>query len=238
MLRLLWGKRTQLDLAPSKTRCCVRDSQDFPACKKHVGKGWCCVEECLGTVNDTFIKKPVCNEYGSVPCTNLEEGTNEACCPKLTFYNPPTKASLDNFHCWIKRKDILAAERAQNDEESTTSSTTTASSTSTVSESPTGESNLPTSATSSPDSSPQGLTTGGIAGVVVGAVAGGVAIASLALWLLKRRKRTNNQAPMQPTSYEYYNPQNRKQERVHSPQEMDSQGGQRMILKPPAELGT
>ncbi|KIL85067.1 hypothetical protein FAVG1_11495 [Fusarium avenaceum] len=197
-------------------------------------------------------QKSVCNEDGSVPCSNVEEGTNEACCPKLTFCDPPTKASLDNVHCRIKRKDLIAAERAQNDEESTTS-TTTASSTSTVSddstantatgtttesESPTGESNLPTSATSSPESSPQGLTTGGIAGVVIGAVAGGVAIASLIFWLLKRRKRTDNQAPMQPTSYEYYNPHNRKQGQVHSPQEMDSQDGQRMILKPPAELGT
>ncbi|KAF4990999.1 hypothetical protein FGRMN_8120 [Fusarium graminum] len=136
-------------------------------------------------------QKSVCNEDSSVLCTNLQSGTEKACCPKLTICDPDVEASKDSVRCHIDRKDLVAAMKA-----STTSSLVTAD----ISSEPnprTIESNLAASDKASPDTSQTGLTGGMIAGIVLGALAGGLLILSLVVWLLKRNGRAENQIPKQ-----------------------------------------
>ncbi|KAL2166653.1 hypothetical protein VTG60DRAFT_2349 [Thermothelomyces hinnuleus] len=32
--------------SPSRTLCCVRRGQEYPACHQSLGKGWCCIGKC------------------------------------------------------------------------------------------------------------------------------------------------------------------------------------------------
>ncbi|KAK4122639.1 hypothetical protein N657DRAFT_634676 [Parathielavia appendiculata] len=53
----------------------------------------------LNPIDNCYVdQRSVCDEQNSVPCTNLAEGTTEACCPRLTSCRSCFKARKD-LHC-------------------------------------------------------------------------------------------------------------------------------------------
>ncbi|KAL6922960.1 hypothetical protein FSST1_000234 [Fusarium sambucinum] len=211
--------------APSNTLCCTRESQSYPSCEKHLGKGWCCVEE---DGNCYVDQESVCDEDNSVPCTTLMSGESEACCPKLTSCASGFEASKDNVRCNINRKDLLNAVKASEEETMTTSPTSQVSTelkanmddaTTTTDDvkttEPLSQTEEPSSSsftTSSSHSSSSSLSNGAIAGIAVGAAAVGIAIASLAFWFLKRKKIVKEEVSIQQTNADYYHTQQEQQQ--------------------------
>ncbi|KAM5351137.1 hypothetical protein ACJ41O_003860 [Fusarium nematophilum] len=219
--------------APDFTLCCTRSGQDYPSCERHLGKGWCCIAE-RDEGNCYVDQESVCDDDGSVLCTNLQEGTSEACCPKLTTCDPDVEASEAYVRCNIDRGDLLANGKAEQDTAvsgSETSSTTAphVSTTTAHKAQPTDPTTSSPAASSSGSSSSSSLSGGAIGGVVVGAVAGAIGMAGLLFWLLRRRKTAEDESTNAL-------PQQMKP-RHHQQENLDQQGGY-MYGQPqaPAEL--
>ncbi|KAF7556794.1 hypothetical protein G7Z17_g1122 [Cylindrodendrum hubeiense] len=210
--------------APDFTLCCTRDGESYPSCEKWLDKGWCCVGD--GETDKCYVDQvSVCDEDSSVACTSLQEGTDRACCPKLTTCDESVPASVAYVRCNINRSDLLVADAAANGKssmiESSTieSSTTEALSTSTEASTSTSADSSKTtqpesqteSATSTPDDKPTPLAGGVIGGIVVAAVVGVAGIGVLVFWLLRRSKKAKyeaaNQSPPQPSIPQYYQDQ-------------------------------
>ncbi|AEO69123.1 uncharacterized protein THITE_2119167 [Thermothielavioides terrestris NRRL 8126] len=96
---------------PSMTLCCVWHGQPFPSCHQYLGNGWCCAGSDAADI--CHVDQPSnCDDPSSVPCTNLEDGTAEACCPRLTTCDPTIKASKDAVRCNIQYGDLKRAAQA------------------------------------------------------------------------------------------------------------------------------
>ena len=124
-----------------------------------------------------FVDQPsACGQTGAVSCSNLQDGTSEACCPALTTCASNFTASESVVRCIGTYDDLLTADI--NSTTSAASSTTSAAPAATS----TGQSNNTVIVSSS-----SGLSGGAIAGIVVGSVAG-VALIIVALWLILRKR--------------------------------------------------
>ncbi|AEO56534.1 hypothetical protein MYCTH_2301600 [Thermothelomyces thermophilus ATCC 42464] len=117
--------------SPSRTLCCVRRGQEYPACHQSLGKGWCCIGN--NPTDDCYVDQPsVCEEKNSVPCTYLAEGTTEACCPRLTSCVIDTPASKEVVRCNIQYGDLQKAAAGLDDQSSSSSSASPSSSISSI----------------------------------------------------------------------------------------------------------
>ncbi|KAH6898238.1 hypothetical protein B0T10DRAFT_577830 [Thelonectria olida] len=234
---------------PDITLCCTRDGQAYPSCENWLEKGWCCVGD--GNTDKCYVDQgSVCDEDSAVACTVLANGTEKACCPKLTTCEESVPASESLVRCNINRSDLLVADAGKKGESPTTdvSLTTAASSTSVeVTSSTTTEPEFQTTSSKPPsDDRSKPIAGGVIGGIVVAAVAGAFGIAGLVFWLLRRRRtkyEAANQSPPQPTIPQYYQDQQMKyQQRQQGYYHMGDQfggytyGHQQMQPQPPAEL--
>ncbi|KAK3302282.1 uncharacterized protein B0T15DRAFT_299658 [Chaetomium strumarium] len=198
--------------SPGKTLCCVRRGQEFPSCQQYLGKGWCCTG---GNATDNcYIDQPsACEEPNSVPCTNLAEGTTEACCPRLTSCSPEFPAH-EVVRCNIQHGDLQRAAQAgvtssasvglssatstsTTPEESTTtalaSSTTamasTTGTTSSANATNVAQTSLPPDGDSREASSSAPPPAGLIGGTAVGATLGFVLVVLLGYLVLRKRSK-------------------------------------------------
>ncbi|KAI9166538.1 hypothetical protein HJFPF1_02645 [Paramyrothecium foliicola] len=248
--------------APDFTLCCTRDFQAFPSCQQLLGKGWCCVDD--GDDDKCYVdQKSACDEDSAVACTNLQAGTEQACCPKLTTCDPQTEASEGFVRCNINRGDLLVADAAQKEKDkqtesstssappSTTSTATTSeateSSTTASSSASTTESTESGGATSGADNQTEGgnrsnnggVSGGTIAGAVVGGLGGVALVAGLVFFLLRRRKKHAYEAASQgqPTIPQFYEDQAAKyQQQSYYHQQGGSPHQGYMYSPPPTEL--
>ncbi|KAF7563991.1 hypothetical protein G7046_g127 [Stylonectria norvegica] len=239
--------------APDFTLCCTRDRQDYPSCERHLGLGWCCVG--ANKTDKCYVDHAsVCSEDSSVACTNLQAGTDQACCPKLTTCDPNTKASEQFVRCNINRGDLLVAAQASEDATSTTATSTEASSsteaasktrltstTASEAKTATAESQTagPTETSNSSSSSSSSISGGAIGGIVVAVVAG-IAVVAFLIWFFMRRSKkakyeAAHQTPQQLSIPQYYDDQQQKyQQQGYYP---DGQGGYvHSPPQPPSEL--
>ncbi|CAM1505158.1 Fc.00g107950.m01.CDS01 [Cosmosporella sp. VM-42] len=189
-----------------------------------------------------------CGEDSAVACTNLQVGTDEACCPKLTTCDPGLEATKEYVRCNINRGDLLVAAKASGDAESksatstqTSSSTKTTSSTTTSSAEP--KTTVPesqatqTSETATPKSS--SISGGAIGGIVVGVIAVVGGAIGLAIFFMRRSKKAKYEAANQTPNHtiaQYYQEQQLKhqQQQGYWPQgSPEQQGGYGYSPQPP-----
>ncbi|KAH8631286.1 hypothetical protein IG631_12969 [Alternaria alternata] len=177
---------------PSNTLCCGRRGQSYPQCQNFLNQGWCCIAN-PGRENTCYVDQAsVCNEADSVSCSALEEGVDEACCPRLT-----TCASGYNFtqkfvRCQIASSALVSLASAPTESSSLASSS--ASPTPTISSSPPNSETSPislnsaTASTAPPkDSSSSGLSSGAIAGIAIGPTL--ALVVGVGLWFLYKRRQ-------------------------------------------------
>ncbi|KPM43653.1 hypothetical protein AK830_g2865 [Neonectria ditissima] len=236
--------------APDFTLCCTRDSQDYPSCEKWLSKGWCCVGKCVcfvtwgfGSVADRASsgdsdkcyvdQASACDEDSSVSCTNLQEGTAAACCPKLTTCDESVPGSSEFVRCNINRGDLLVAHAAKNGKSSVTEEDSTRSTeeASTSTESEAAQTTEPkaetTSATAVPDRKTR-ISGGAIGGIVVGAVVGIAGICGVLFWFFRRREKkvtyeATNQSPQPPIPQYYQDQQGKYQQQPEQQQQQQQQ---------------
>ncbi|KAK5654753.1 hypothetical protein OQA88_7078 [Cercophora sp. LCS_1] len=161
------------------------------------------------TDNCYVDQESVCSERNSVPCTDLAEGTTEACCPRLTSCQPGFLATRSLVRCNIQYADLKQAASQSSSSSSSLSSPTTAATTSTFS---TSTSQTPTdtasttpaspniSSTPSPDQASASATpsSGLVAGAAVGGTLAVVAIGILAFIFFRRQRKKRQGLAPQP----------------------------------------
>ncbi|KAK4038956.1 hypothetical protein C8A01DRAFT_16996 [Parachaetomium inaequale] len=133
---------------PSLTLCCVRQNQQYPRCQQSLGKGWCCIGN--NPTDNCYVDQPsVCEEQNSVPCTDLQQGTTKACCPRLTSCASDFSASKELVRCNIQYSDLQRAAGSSSSSSSAARATTSSTSSSIAASSTTSSTELSTPATSS-----------------------------------------------------------------------------------------
>ncbi|KAI8942336.1 hypothetical protein NX059_000415 [Plenodomus lindquistii] len=198
---------------PSGTLCWIISGSLYPQCQTFLNKGWCCTEDPTCYVDQVSV----CEQTGSVSCSKLAAGTNQACCPENTTCDTTINASDTSVRCRIRSAALVSLDSAtistsstaRSTASSTKSSTTTtassavsaASSTSpgsaTAAAAPAGATSTAPQSTSVPSSS-SSLSGGAIAGIVIGGV---LAFAlGIGAWFVfsKRQKRKQQQQQQQP----------------------------------------
>jgi hypothetical protein len=193
----------------------------------------------------------VCDEDSAVACTVLANGTEKACCPKLTTCEVSIPASESLVRCNINRGDLLVADAGQNGKSSTTDVSSTIEASSTSAEAASSTTIDPESQTTSSTSHSDDKSRPIAGGIVVAAVVGAAGIAGLVFWLLRRMRKkyeAANQSPPQLTIPQYYQDQQMKyQQQQQGYYHMGDQyggytysgtlhGQQQMQPQPPAEL--
>ena len=135
----------------------------------------------------------MCDEQNAVSCVNLEAGTRQACCPRLTRCVSDRRMSEENVRCEIAYSDLtqLAATAAASSSLFPTQATiSTSSGTSSTSHSSTASGSMTTAAPSphtSEEAVPPGISGGAIAGIVIGALVALGLCATVTYVVVRRR---------------------------------------------------
>ena len=135
---------------------------------------------CSNDGDNCFVDQPsACDEADSVSCSNLQDGTSQACCPASTTCVTNFTASESLVRCEASYNYLLDS-YIGNLSSAATSTTSTAVAAATS----TGQGPQPTSVVVTNSTS---LSGGAIAGIVFGSVFA-VALISVVLWLVLRRR--------------------------------------------------
>lgn len=166
-------------------------------------------------------QESVCGQDSAVSCTNLQEGTTEACCPKLTTCDASLPASEGYVRCNINQGDLRVAAEAEESKAKSTSTSKTASSSTTISTTSSAEAETQTAEpTQTQEPAPKNGLSGGAIGGIAGGIVGGLATMAGLMFFLFRRIRTAKDEEPQLTIAQFYEQQQMKQQYGYSQKEI------------------